>query len=133
MATLVLIGNLVSGGGGGSVVSGNITDATATGKAVLTASTPATARAAIGAGTSSLTIGTTGTTAKAGNWAPALDDLPPGSVIAAYWDGTANWKYAGANITARPTARTDISVLWVGGDVAHPPPGALTGTDLWSH
>ena len=44
-----------------------ISDATTTGRSVLTAATAATARTAIGAGTSNLTIGTTGTTAAAGN------------------------------------------------------------------
>lgn len=44
-----------------------ITDSTATGRSVLTAADAAAARTAIGAGTSSLAIGTTGTTAMAGN------------------------------------------------------------------
>ena len=44
-----------------------ISDATTTGRSVLTAATAAAARTAIGAGTSNLTIGTTGTTAAAGN------------------------------------------------------------------
>lgn len=57
----------MGGGGGGSVTSNSITDATATGKAVLTAANQAAARTAIGAGTSSLTIGTTASTAAAGN------------------------------------------------------------------
>lgn len=47
--------------------SANITDATAAGRSVLTASSAAAARSAIGAGTSSLTLGTTSTTALAGN------------------------------------------------------------------
>lgn len=45
----------------------DISDATATGRSVLTAADAAAARTAIGAGTSSLVIGTTATTAKAGN------------------------------------------------------------------
>lgn len=57
------------GGGGGSVTSADITDATATGRAVLTAASTSAARTAIGAGTSSLAIGTTSTTALAGNTA----------------------------------------------------------------
>lgn len=47
-----------------------ISDATATGRSVLTAADAAAARTAIGAGTSSLAIGTTATTAKAGNYQP---------------------------------------------------------------
>jgi hypothetical protein len=48
----------------------NITDASATGRSVLTAADAAAARTAIGAGTSNLALGTTSTTAKAGNYAP---------------------------------------------------------------
>lgn len=61
-----------AGGGGGesSVKVADITDATTVGKSVLLATTQAQARTAIGAGTSNLTIGTTATTAKAGNYTP---------------------------------------------------------------
>ncbi|MES3389875.1 head fiber protein [Enterobacter hormaechei] len=58
--------------GTGDITSSQITDATDTGKAVLTAAGKDEARAAIGAGTSNLTIGTTATTAMAGNTA-----IPP--------------------------------------------------------
>lgn len=57
-----------------------ISDATATGRSVLTAANAAAARTAIGAGTSNLTIGTTSTTAKAGNYAPTVNDIPGLSV-----------------------------------------------------
>lgn len=49
----------------------NISDSTATGRAVLMAADAAAARTAIGAGTSNLAIGTTNTTAKAGDYVPA--------------------------------------------------------------
>lgn len=45
----------------------NISDASAVGRSVLTATDAAAARTAIGAGTSNLAIGTTASTAKAGN------------------------------------------------------------------
>lgn len=48
----------------------NISDSTTVGRAVLTAADAAAGRTAIGAGTSSLAIGTTSTTAKAGDYAP---------------------------------------------------------------
>lgn len=48
----------------------NISDATATGRSLLTAIDGATARGLLGAGTSNLVIGTTSTTAKAGDYAP---------------------------------------------------------------
>ncbi|ALF01232.1 hypothetical protein FDH47_gp21 [Arthrobacter phage Brent] len=52
-----------------------ISDSTATGRSVLSAASAAAARTAIGAGTSSLVIGTTSTTAKAGNWFPSFADV----------------------------------------------------------
>lgn len=58
------------GNGGGEVTSADITDATTVGRSVLTAADAAAARAAIGAGTSNLTIGTTASTAKAGDYTP---------------------------------------------------------------
>ena len=51
----------------GTVTSTSISDSTATGRAVLTAADAATARGAIGAGTSNLVIGTTAGTAAEGN------------------------------------------------------------------
>jgi len=48
----------------------NISDSTAVGRLVLTAVDATAARTAIGAGTSSLVIGSTSTTAKAGNYTP---------------------------------------------------------------
>lgn len=69
-------GNLgTSPGGATTVTSANITDATATGRSVLTAASAADARAAIGAGTSNLTIGTTASTAKAGNYVPTYAEV----------------------------------------------------------
>ena len=62
--------NAGEGGGQSSVTVNDITDATTVGKNVLLASTQVQARTAIGAGTSNLTIGTTATTAKAGDYAP---------------------------------------------------------------
>lgn len=65
------------GGGGGpvNIVVDNITDASAIGKNVMKAADQAAARTAIGAGTSSLALGTTAGTAKAGNYAPAWGDV----------------------------------------------------------
>lgn len=57
--------------------SADITDATTVGVDVLTAADQAAARTAIGAGTSSLVIGTSGTTAAAGNDSRLSDARPP--------------------------------------------------------
>ena len=50
--------------------SSQVSDATATGRAVMTAASQSAARTAIGAGTSNLALGTTASTAKAGNYQP---------------------------------------------------------------
>lgn len=52
-----------------------ISDSSLTGRSLLVATDASTARAAIGAGTSSLAIGTTSTTAKAGDYAPTKADI----------------------------------------------------------
>lgn len=63
-----IIQSLQSGSSGGtSVTSDQITDATAVGKSLLKAADAAAARTAIGAGTSNLALGTTASTAAAGN------------------------------------------------------------------
>lgn len=57
--------------------------------------------------------------------AVTIADLPAGSVLYARYDTTSStWP-------ARPTARTDIMVHWVGGDDTTPPPGALANLDIW--
>ncbi|MGU3399155.1 hypothetical protein ACLBWS_05340 [Brucellaceae bacterium D45D] len=58
-----------AGGGPTSVTTSQISDATALGRSVMTAGDQASARAAMGAGTSNLALGTTATTALAGNTA----------------------------------------------------------------
>lgn len=60
---------------GGEVGSADITDATAVGRAVLTAATAAAGRTAIGAGTSNLVVGTGATNAKAGNYVPTYAEV----------------------------------------------------------
>ena len=62
--------SVVESGGESAVTSADITDATTIGRSVLTAADATAARTLIGAGTSSLTIGTTSTTAKAGDYQP---------------------------------------------------------------
>ncbi|EKG0328519.1 DUF1737 domain-containing protein [Pseudomonas aeruginosa] len=64
-----------SGTGPVTIVVDDITDASAIGKSLLTAVNDGDGRAAIGAGTSNLQLGTTATTAKAGDYAPAWGDV----------------------------------------------------------
>ncbi|MCU7530692.1 hypothetical protein, partial [Prescottella equi] len=64
-----------------TISSTDVTDATAVGRNVMKAVDAAAARSAIGAGTSNLTLGTTSTTALAGDRAPQLVSSLPGSPI----------------------------------------------------
>jgi len=61
--------------GGGTITAASITDSSAVGRSVLTAPDAATARGDIGAGTSSLVLGATAGTAKAGDWKPVSADI----------------------------------------------------------
>lgn len=100
----------------------NISDSTTVGRSVLTAASAAAARTAIGAGTSSLAVGTASTDAMAGNYAPTLADVPAGY--------THSITYAVANAAANRaaiTSRTDISIYVNGGTA---PISWLAATDL---
>jgi len=108
-------GNKVIGGGGGltSVASADITDATATGRSLLKATDATNVRTLIGAGTSSLALGTTGTTAKAGNYVPAWAEITSKPTTFAPVIGTGatdakagNYVPAWTEVTGKPTTFT---------------------------
>ena len=99
-----------------------ISDSTAVGQSLITASTASAARTAIGAGTSNLAIGTSGSTAKAGNYTPSIADLPAGVTLAVIYNGT-SWP-------SRPTARTDITVLWLDFVGDSPVPSGVDNVDI---
>lgn len=86
---------------GGTILADAITDATTIGKNVLRATDAAAARTAIGAGTSNLAIGTTASTAKAGNYTPAWADVTgKPAVIAAGADAAAARTAIGAGTSS---------------------------------
>lgn len=58
-----------------------IADSTTVGRSVLMASNAAAARSAIGAGTSSLSLGTTASSAKPGDWQPTVDNINGSTVV----------------------------------------------------
>jgi hypothetical protein len=58
-----------------------ISDASVVGRQVLTAADAAAARSAIGAGTSSLALGTSSSTAKPGDWKPTAADVSDGTAV----------------------------------------------------
>lgn len=78
---LAVLGESTGGGEPGSVAAADITDSTTVGRAVLTAADGAAARAAIGAGTSNLAVGTTATTAKAGNYQPTAGQISDATAV----------------------------------------------------
>lgn len=92
-----------------TVTSDDITDATATGKSVLTAASAADARTAIGAGTSSLALGTTASTAAAGNHTQAATTV---NVAADATNGVtaANLQVTISALAARIKALEDAAV-----------------------
>lgn len=100
-----------------------ISDSTTTGRSVLTAASQTAARSAIGAGTSNLALGTTSSTALAGDYAQTYANAAPGSLFAIRYLPGGPWP-------SRPSARTDIHFEWQSADPAAPQPsGALTGVD----
>lgn len=105
-----------------------ISDATAVGRGVLTAADAAAARAAIGAGTSSLTIGTTGSTAAAGNHthtaAQISDASSVGRSVVTAADAAAARTAIGAG-TSSLTLGTGASQAAAGN---HTHPGLMSGS-----
>lgn len=93
----------------------NISDATTIGRTVLTAADATAVRTAIGAGTSSLAIGTTSTTAKAGDYAPPIDGAVGTGTMRTLGTGAlqaaaGNHTHTAANITdASATGRSVLT------------------------
>jgi Major tropism determinant N-terminal domain len=102
--------------------SSQIADSTATGRSLITAADAAAARTAIGAGTSSLAIGTTGTTAMAGNKTFAFSEitgtigtsqLPPLAINDLFVVGTQAAMLALTAQRGDMAIRTDTGVTYV--------------------
>lgn len=131
------------GPGQGEISAARIVDATATGRAVLTASDAVAARSAIGAGTSSLALGETATTAARGD-DPRLSDAriprPHSHTVADVTDLVeAMQDVVGAMIAAAGGSYDDEAgtiTLSSGGEVTTVPLSALTPgsriTALWT-
>lgn len=110
----------VTGGTHHGHTASQISDATTVGRALMVAVDGAAARTAIGAGTSSLSIGTTSTTAAAGN-----DSRITGAAPTAAVEGLAIFT------TVWPSRPSGYArVRWVGGTTQ---PAAMVAGDVWEH
>ncbi|MEB3021321.1 hypothetical protein [[Mycobacterium] crassicus] len=112
-------------GSGGHVDADSITDATTIGKALIRAVDAVAARTAIGAGTSNLVLGTTSSTAKAGDYQPSAanitDATSAGRALLTAVDATAQRTALGV----RSTADTDAAISAAVAGLVDGAPGAL--------
>ena len=96
--------------------SANISDATAVGRSVLTAADQSAARSAIGAGTSNLALGTTATTALAGNGnAVSASKLQTARAFTFSGAATGTGSFDGSSavniaLTLAPVAATNVNI-----------------------
>ncbi|MNW38166.1 hypothetical protein D3C74_152250 [compost metagenome] len=97
------------GGAGGSseITTGDITDASSVGKQVLTAANALAARTAIGAGTSNLTIGSSASNAKAGDYRPSSADISDASAVGKQLITAASMASARATLNLGTLAQAD--------------------------
>ena len=93
--------------------SSQVSDATATGRAVMTAASQSAARTAIGAGTSNLALGTTASTAKAGNYHLTWSEVtgkpatfPPVIGTTSTTAKAGNYVPSWSEVTSKPTTFT---------------------------
>lgn len=99
----------MEGSEGSDITSEQISDATVVGKTLITATSQATARTAIGAGISNIAIGTTASTAKAGNYVPTWTEITSKPTTFAPIIGTTATTAKAGNYT--PTASEVLSAI----------------------
>lgn len=120
------------GSGGGTASVDTLLGTGATGRNVMKAADQTTARAAIGAGTSSLVIGTGATNAKAGNWQPAVAEVTGLGVELTNRELLIRWQ-PGVGWPARPATYPFGALFISTNDPAAPAPSdaALQPGDVW--
>ena len=122
--------------GGGASSWGELDEIPARVAAIGAAADDAAARAAIGAGTSNLTLGATAGTAKAGDWTPAVGDIAELDdaieIAAAAAAAALPVQYARAvhdPVTGWPVRPDAVHVDWLGGEPGQNPPAL--DADVW--
>lgn len=116
---------MVAVGSGGSIDADSITDATTTGKALIRAVDAAAARSAIGAGTSSLVLGTTSSTAKAGDYQPAAADISDSTSAGRALLTAANAAAQRTALDVQSTSEVASAISSAVADLVDGAPGAL--------
>ena len=116
---------LAAVGSGGSIDADSITDATTIGKALIRAADAAAARSAIGAGTSNLAIGTTSSTAKAGDYQPTAANISDATTIGKALLTAAAASNARTTLDVQSTAEVASTVATAVADLVDSAPGTL--------
>lgn len=119
-----------TGGGDGTVLVANITDATTVGRAIIKGVDAAAVRALIGAGISSLALGTTSSTAKAGNWVPGVADITATGTRSSttFLRGDGTWAAPSGMTDATASAKGAVQLAGdLGGSASAPTVPGLAG------
>lgn len=116
---------LAAVGAGGTIDADAITDATTIGKALIRAADAATARTAIGAGTSSLALGTSSSTAKAGDYQPTASNISDSTTIGRTILTAANAAAVLTALSAYSAAATDSAIAAAVAALVNSAPSAL--------
>ncbi|WP_328660331.1 hypothetical protein [Nocardia salmonicida] len=116
-------------GSGGTIDADSITDATTIGKALIRAADATTARTAIAAGTSNLALGTTSTTAKAGDYAPNAAAISDSTTTGRALVTASNAAAARTAIDVYSVAEADAAAAAAAAAVVASAPSALNTLD----
>lgn len=116
---------LAAVGSGGSITADSITDATTVGKALVRAVDGPAARTAIGAGTSSLALGTTSATAKAGDYQPTAANISDSTTTGRALLTASSALAARTALSVYSAAETDAAAAAAAAAVVAGAPGAL--------
>lgn len=112
-------------GSGGTIDADSITDATTVGKALIRAADAAAGRSAIGAGTSNLALGTTSSTAKAGDYQPTAANISDATATGRAVLTAASAAAARTTLDTYSKAETDAAASAAAAAVVDAAPGAL--------